>query len=443
MADKIRGTWHDDPAHFQRPSRRDFLHVGAVGALGLTLGDALRLEAAQKQFKSEVGPAKRVIQIFLPGGMTSQESFDPKLYAPVEYRGPFGHRKTAIGGERFGELFDHTAGIADRLCVVRSMTHNEAAHQRGQHNMLTGYRPSPALQFPSMGSVVAHEFGTRNNLPPYVAVPRVPNEYAGSGYLSSAYGAFSLGDNPSSKNFQVRDLSMPSGVDETRFNRRRSMLSAVDSHFRNLESSGNLDAMDSFYQKAYDMVSSKEAREAFALEKEPKELRKRYGMNAAGQRMLMCRRLVEAGVRYVTMSYGGWDHHNNIEQNMKRRVPALDKAFATLIKDLEERGMLDDTLVMLTTEFGRTPKINNNAGRDHYPKVFSIAMAGGGLKKGFVYGKSNSTSTAPDENPVTVPDWATTVYNQIGINAQKELMAPGDRPIEIVKGGSVVRDLIA
>jgi uncharacterized protein (DUF1501 family) len=431
MADEIRGTWHDDPAHFIKPRRRDILHVGAIGALGLTLGDALRLEAAQKQYESKVGPAKRVIQIFLSGGMAAQESFDPKLYAPVEYRGPFGHIKTALDGERFGEPFQHTAKIADRLTVVRSMTHNEAAHQRGQHNMFTGYQPSPAIQYPSMGSVVAHEFGTRNNLPPYVTVPRKPNEHAGSGYLSSAYGPFSLGDNPSSKNFQVRDLNLPSGVDETRFNRRRSMLNAVDEHFRKLEKSGKLDAMDSFYEKAY------------ALEKEPQELRKRYGMNSAGQRMLMCRRLVESGVRFVTMNYGGWDDHNNIENGMNNRVPNLDKAFATLINDLEERGLLDETLVLLTTEFGRTPKINDNAGRDHYPKVFSIAMAGGGLKKGFVYGKSNSTSTEPDENPVTVPDWATTVYNQIGINAEKELMAPGDRPIEIVKGGKVVRDLIA
>jgi len=443
---KITGTWHDDSAHFApKPRRRDFMYVGMVGGLGLTLGDALRSQAqgAIKKYESKEGPAKSIINIFLPGGMAAQESWDPKLYAPIEYKGPLGTINTKISGEKFGELFKDSAQIADKLCIVRSMSHGEAAHERGTHNMFTGYRPSPALQFPSMGSVVSHEFGSRKSLPPYVCIPKQPNEYAGSGYLSSAYGAFSLGADPARKGFQVRDLSLPGDVDFNRFDRRRSMLAAVDHHFATLEKSDALDAMDSFYQRAYSMISSKNAREAFDLDKEPDKIRKEYGENQAGMRMLMARRLVESGVRFVTLTYGGWDHHNKIEDNFKRRAPELDKAFATLIRDLDRRGMLDETLVMLTTEFGRTPKINNNAGRDHYPKVFSIAMAGGGLKKGYIHGKSDSTSTEPEENPLSVPDWATTVYNQLGIVADKELMAPGDRPIEIVDGGKVVTDLLA
>ncbi len=411
----------------------------------MSLGDARRMEAqgAAKDYESKVGPAKNVIHIYLNGGMAAQETFDPKLNAPLEYRGPFGTRKTGLPGVRFGELLERSAGVADKMTVVRSMSHGEAAHSRGRHNMFTGYRPSPALQYPSFGSVVSHEFGWRNNLPPYVCVPNKLNEFAGSGYLSSAYGPFSLGSDPGNKNFTVRDLASPDGVDKERFKRRRSMLSAVDEHFMSLEDSKALDSVDSFYQKAYGMVSSEEARRAFKLDEEPDKLRDRYGRNRIGQRMIMARRLVEGGVRFVSLQSGGWDMHNNIENGMKKRVPPVDRAFATLLEDLDERGMLDETLVMFTTEFGRTPKINSNAGRDHYPKVFSIAMAGGGLKRGFVYGKSNSTSTEPEENPVSVPDWATTVYKQMGIVADKELIAPGDRPVEIVKGGKVVDDLIA
>ncbi|MBI1374094.1 MAG: DUF1501 domain-containing protein [Phycisphaera sp.] len=443
MSDPIRGTWQDDPSHF-RPRRRDVIRVGAIGALGIGLGDVLRMEAqgAQKYYESKEGRAKSVIHIFLPGGCAAQETFDPKLYAPIEYKGPFKPIKTKIDGCYFSEHFPKTAAIADKITVVRSMTHGEAAHERGTHNMFTGYRPSPVIKFPSMGSVVSHELGVRNYLPPYVAVPSQPNEFAGSGYLSSAYGPFSLGSDPASKGFSVRDLTLPSGVDSNRFGTRRSLLQVVDDHFRSTEKADALDAMDSFYQQAYGMISSKEAREAFDIDKEDNKLRDTYGRNSAGQRMLMARRLVEAGVRFVSLTYGGWDMHNNIESGIKRNGPELDQAYAALISDLDQRGMLDSTLVMVSSEFGRTPKINKTAGRDHYPKVFSILLAGGGVKRGLAYGLSDSTSTGVEEDPLTVPDLATTVYNQIGIVADKELMAPGARPIEIVKGGKVVTDLL-
>jgi hypothetical protein len=323
------------------------------------------------------------------------------------------------------------------------MTHGEAAHERGTHNMFTGYRPSPALQYPSMGSVVSHEFGPRNNLPPYVCVPSLPNPYAGSGYLSSAYGPFSLGADPSDKNFQVRDLNLPDGVDTARFSRRQTMLQTVDDHFRQLEKTDALDAMDSFYQRAYAMISSKEAREAFNVQAEPDAIKDEYGRNTAGMRMLMSRRLVEAGVRFVSMTYGSWDHHASLVNGFKNQMPPFDKALATLIIDLERRGLLDSTLVMVTTEFGRSPKVNKDNGRDHYPKVFSIALAGGGIKKGQIYGSSDATSIEPDRDPLNVADLATTIYNQLGIVADKELMAPGGRPIEIVDGGKVVNGLLA
>jgi len=430
----------------RQPGRREFLFTGLVGGLGLTLGDFFRMQqaqAAQKHYESKEGPAKSLIHIFLPGGMAHQESFDPKPYAPIEYRGPLGTIKTKIEGEVFSENLKRTAAIADKIAVIRSMTHGEAAHERGTHNMFTGYRPSPALQFPSIGSVVTHEFGSRKNMPPYVCVPNQPNEFAGSGYLSSAYGPFSLGSDPASSGFQVRDLKLPGGVNATRWSKRQTLLGVVDDHFKKLEESDALDAMDSFYKRAYAMISSKEAREAFDIKKETDAIKNAYGKNQAGMRMLMARRLVEAGVRFVSLTYGGWDHHNKIRDSVRKQLPPFDQAFAALINDLEKRGMLDSTLVMVSSEFGRTPKINRTDGRDHWPKVFSVVLAGGGTKKGVIYGTSDPTASEPDRDPVQVADLATTVYNRLGINADKELMAPGDRPIEIVDGGKVIKELLA
>jgi len=416
----------------QFSTRRDFLHVGLIGGLGLTLPDFLRLEAkaALKHYPSTEGKAKSLIHIFLPGGMAHQESWDPKPHAPLEYRGSLKPVGTSIDGVQFSELFKHTAEIANKMTVCRSVTHGEAAHQRGVHNMFTGYRPSPAVDYPSLGSVVSHELGSRNNLPPYICIPEQPNKFAGNGYLSSAYGPFSVGGDPSLKNFSVRDLTQPKDIGTERFERRKNLLSTVDSHFRNLEKSDALDSMDSFYQEAYGLISSKEAREAFDIGGEGAKIRDEYGRNPAGQRMLLARRLIEAGTRFVSLTFGSWDHHENINKSMRRDAPKLDQALATLIRDLDRLGRLDSTLVMVTSEFGRTPKVNKNGGRDHWPKVFSTLLAGGGIRQGSVYGASDPLGAEPDDNPLTVPDLATTIYHQLGIVADKELMAPGERPIE-------------
>ena len=438
-------TWYDDPAHFRKSSRREFLYVGLVGGLGLSLGNFLRLQAAEQATLTEplVAKAQSLIHIFLPGGSAHQETWDPKPFAPIEYRGPLGTVDTAIPGVKFSQYLEKTAKIADKITIVRSMTHGEAAHERGTHNMFTGYRPSPAIQYPAMGAVVSHELGSRNNLPPYVCIPGVPNEFAGSGYLSTANGPFSLGGEPANKGFAVRDLNMHSGITDERFERRRSILSTVDEHFRTLEKSDALTAMDSFYQSAYALVSSKEAREAFNLAAEPEAIRNEYGMNEAGQRMLMARRLVAAGVRFVSMTFGGWDHHSNISRSMESQLPKFDQAYAALIKDLDQRGMLDKTLIMVSSEFGRTPKINKDAGRDHWPRVFSVAFAGGGFKRGFVYGSSDPTGSEPDQDPLTVENMAATVFTQLGIKPEKKLIAPGNRPIDIVRSGTVVNELLA
>ncbi len=427
------------------PSRRDFMHVGFLGGLGITMGDFFRLkkaEADRKNFESKEGTAKQVIFIYLPGGASHQEMWDPKPNAPIEYRGPMSSIKTNVAGVRLNETLKKTAQVMDKITICRSMTHGEAAHERGTHNMFTGYRPNPALKFPSMGSVVTHEFGPRNYLPQYVCIPNQPNEFAGTGYLSSTFAPFSLGADPARKGYRVRDLTLPRGVDSIRFSRRRGLLDTVNEHFATTEKSDALDSVDSFYQRAYAMVSSQKAREAFDLEKESAKTRDAYGRNIAGARMLLARRLVEAGVRFTTMTYGSWDMHDKVQERITKSVPAFDQAFAALITDLDQRGMLESTLVCVASEFGRTPKINKTSGRDHWAKVFSVVLAGGGVKRGFVYGSSNATASEPENNPLSVPDWASTIYHCLGIVGEKELIAPGARPIEIVNGGKVVKEML-
>lgn len=433
-------------APHRQPSRREFLYVGLLGTVGVTMSDLFRLEAkaaATGQLGPTAGRAKSVINIYLPGGMSHQESFDPKLTSPVEYRGPMEATKTALEGVYFSENLKETAKIADKITVVRSMTHGEAAHERGTHAMFTGYRPSPAILYPSMGSVVSQQLGERNNLPPYILIPNQTTPFAGTGYLGAAYGAFALGSDPASDSFSVRDLTLPSGIDAQRFATRREMRSVVDAHFSALEKSDALDGMDSFYQRAYAMISSAPARAAFDIKAEPAKLRDAYGRNAAGQRMLLARRLVEAGVRFVSLTYGSWDHHDNIKRANGTQMPNFDKAYAALIRDLDERGLLDSTLVIVNTEFGRTPKINGTAGRDHWPKVFSIALAGGGIKRGYVHGSSDATGGEPETDALSVEDYAATIFHQIGIDPDKAILTPGGRPQAIVKDGKVVRELLA
>lgn len=424
-------------------SRRSFLTVGAVG--GLTLADFLRMRTVygdQKHYDFIPAKAESVIHVFLPGGMAHQESWDPKPYSPLEYRGEMGTIKTKTG-EVISQTLPKLAQCADKFTIIRSMTHGEAAHERGTHNMFTGYKPSPAVVYPSFGSVISHEYGPRNNLPPYVCIPNKPNEFAGSGFLSSSYGPFGVGSDPASKGFRVQDLNLAGGVDAQRFARRRSALASVNEYFAAKQSADAVSAMDSFYERAYSLISSEKAREAFAIEKEPKEMRDRYGQNQAGQRLLLARRLVEAGARFVTMTYGGWDMHNDITNNFNRQMPSLDQGLSALLNDLDSRGLLDSTLVMVSSEFGRTPKINSTGGRDHWPKVFSVMLAGGGMKRGLVYGASDPTAAEPDLDPVSPENLATTMYHLLGIVADKELMAPGDRPVEIVDGGQVIKELLA
>jgi len=419
-------------------NRRNFLTRSSL--IGVGLNFSLYLKAENTVVSN--AKAQSVIYIYLPGGMAHQESFGPKPLAPVEYRGPLSTVKTKITGEVFSQYLPETAKIADKITVINSMTHSETAHERGTNNMFTGYRPSPALQYPSFGAIVSHELGVRNNIPPYVSIPTVANEFAGTGYLSSSYSSFSLGSNPESSDFKVRDLRLPDNISLQRFDQRKKILDIVNSKFSNEQSSDKLTALDAFYQNAFNLMSSDSAINAFVLNQEDNKIKDMYGKNAAGMRMLLSRRLVEAGVRFVTMTYGGWDHHDGIAGQMQRNLPPFDKAFGALINDLDNRGMLDSTLVIVGTEFGRTPKINPTSGRDHWPKVYSTVMAGGGIKRGLVYGKSDPTGSEPAENPVDISDWAATIYHLLGINHDKTLIAPGDRPVKIIDGGKPITQII-
>ena len=447
----------------QRSSRRDFLRVGSLAIGGLTLGDFFRIQSAQaeqKFYESTENTAKSVIQIVCQGGIAAQEAWNPKPESPLEYRGPFGVAKTPIPGTVLSEKMAECAKVADRMCVVRSVMGGPPDHGLAMYHMVSGRRPSPAIKHPSVGSVVNHEFGSRAGLPGYIAIPN--GGFLGSvgtGYLSPKYGAFSVGGDPAQGNgFQVRDLTLPAGLESPDFNTRRSLRDIVNREFAKLEADPTpLETMDSFYQQAYAMISSPAVRDAFDLSKESDALKREYGFgrflenghygqpygSQAGMRMLLARRLVEAGARFVSLTFGGWDTHTQIRETYQKQMPPLDNALATLIRDLDDRGLLDSTLVWVASEFGRTPKINPSAGRDHWSRVFSIALAGGGLKRGMFYGDSDATSAEPAKNPAPLEDLHSTLYRLIGINSDKELMAPGDRPIEIVDGGKVIEDLVA
>ncbi|MEI6234659.1 MAG: DUF1501 domain-containing protein [Planctomycetota bacterium] len=441
--------------------RRNFMQVGALSVFGLTLGDYLGKKARAGEGdgrsvsgnKAKEGQAKAVIQIYLPGGSPHQETWDPKPDAPVEYRGPLGVVKTKIPGVVFSEYLSKTAQVADKMTVIRSIAGRIPDHAQAAYHMMTGYLPTPAIQHPCMGSVIAQQFGPKNNLPPYVGVPNV-QPAGGTGYLSSKFGAFEIGADPGQAGFKVRDVTLPKGIENEQFNRRKSARDAVEAHFKSMETDPRaLDAMDSFYQRAYNLISSPAAQKAFTLDDETTQMNALYGTDmrdtrsgaiaGIGKRLMMARRLVEAGVRFVSVSYGGWDLHVNVKDNVARQLPAFDHALAGLITDLDQRGLLDSTIVMVMSEFGRSPKINTDAGRDHYSRCFSVALAGGGLTRGQIYGSSNSTASEPDVDPVPVEDMLFTVYNQLGINADERLMAPGDRPIDIIRGGKLVKGIVA
>ena len=456
-------------ACFRRISRRQTLQVGVCGALGLSLADLFRLEVrgedSANQAFSAAGSKGRlkpktlsVIQLNLGGGFPQQESFDPKPEAPIEYRGSFGVTKTK-NGDIFSDNLPKTAAIADRLTVIRSVVGKIPDHGLATYHLSTGYTPTAVIDYPSMGAMISHELGPRGLLPPYIAVPNQLSYGGGTGFLSSTYGAFELGADPAQgKNFKVRDFSLPNGISTERLDRRHAARRIIEERIRNEEADpATLDTMDGFYGKAHELLTSADAQKAFTFEGETDETFELYGSTVTGgvrgpdgryhpkglaERLIMARRLVEAGARFVTVSYGAWDSHIDVKKNCIDQMAPLDQAIAGLVTDLDRRGLLDTTLFWVTTEFGRTPKINKDSGRDHWARCYSNLLAGGGFHKGLIYGASDSTAAEPARDAVTLEDLMFTVYHQLGIDADKELVAFGTRPIEIIKDGKLVKGLI-
>jgi len=431
-------------------TRRDFLRIGAVAPLGLSLSSMLAMQSASaKDEKSEAASglkkarAKSIILVYLGGGMSHHDTFDMKLDAGAEIAGNYKSIATNVKGLHISEKLPKMAQVMNKLTLVRSQAHNNDHHETATNWVMSGRFGSPFGDYPAMGAVVAHESGFAGTLPPYVAVPNNPSftwELGRSAFLGGRYESFKAGD-PNGANFKVRDLSMQQPMKDDRLARRRSLLAAVDSLSSKVKSDDQLSTYSEFQQRAADMILSPQAQNAFDIDKETKELRDGYGRTTFGQSALLARRLVEAGVRFVTINYGGWDHHGKIFEGLDKKLPEFDAGVASLISDMDERGSLKDTLIVVMGEFGRGPKINKDAGRDHWGPAGSMLFAGAGVGRGNVIGATDKTGGYVTDRPVAPSDVAYTIYDALGINPRKHIFTPDGRPLEIIDQGSTVSEL--
>ncbi len=423
-------------------SRRDFLRVGSLGLGGLSLASVLRSEAHASSKKSGAR-AKSVLLVFLGGGISHHDSFDLKPDAPDDIRGKYQSIGTVVPGLKIGEKLPMMARVMDKITLVRSGAHNNDHHETATNWVLSGRFGTPFGDYPSIGAVVAHETGFTGTVPPYVAVPRNPSftwELGKSAFLGGRYESFKAGD-PNQQNYRVQDLQPAGGVDLRQIERRETLLQTVDGLARRIEGNDAIATYDEFHARAREMVLSSEARRAFAIDQEPEKLRDRYGRNTAGQSMLLARRLIESGVRFVTVNYAGWDHHAKIYENLDKKLPEFDRGVSALIEDLDSRGTLEDTLLVVMGEFGRTPKMNKDAGRDHWGQAGSLLVAGAGVKRGFVLGKTDKHGAYTTQRPVSPADVAFTMLDSLGIDPRKQLTTPDGRPIEILDQGETVKEL--
>ena len=431
--------------------RRDALRVGGLTAFGLSLDQWFQQSATASERGSSgkdglKATADACILIWLDGGPSHLETFDLKPHAPEEVRGPFQPISTNVAGIEIGEHFERTAAVMDKLAIIRSMTSTLGEHNFASHYLLTGYKPSPALVYPGMPSVVTHLRGGPTAIPNNVALQR-PNAMAGRGYLGPATSPFVVEGDPSRPGFRVKDLSASVVLDADRSNRRRTFRDEIDRMAGQAEMMG----ADASFEQAYRLIASQEAREAFELGHEKNSTRSKYGQHQLGQNCLMARRLIEAGTKFVTVTDRGWDTHENLYTRLREgytggtvgKIPKLDVALSALIEDLDERGLLDSTMVIVMGEFGRTPKLNPRGGRDHWPRAFSVALAGGGIRGGQVVGKSDSRGERPAERPISPADLACTVYHALGIDSELELQTDDGRPVQINRDGQLIRELVS
>lgn len=428
-------------------TRRHLLRLGVAGmAAGVGLPHLLAAE--EKRARADA-KAKACIFLFLEGGPPQQDMWDPKPDAPEEIRGPFAPVSTSVPGTIFTEHCQQCAKIAHKFTVVRSHSHNDNGHATGYHYVMTGRRPTFADgehpiptndNYPSLGSIVARELGSRGKVPAYMNLPH-PMSAGGPGYLGAEYAPFVIEADPSQPDFEVKDLSQLKGLTDERFTLRRKLLAGLE---RSQTRQGRAAAMATYYNKAYELITSPEARKAFDIQSEPAALREKYGLTQAGQCALMARRLVEAGCRFVGVDMPGWDVHFNCFPSLKEDlIPPADRAFAALINDLDERGMLDSTLVVMMGEMGRTPRVNAQAGRDHWSMAQCILFAGGGTKPGQIIGSTDKQAAAPTSDPVSINDLLHTVHRLMGIDSSKEYLDKLNRPIPITDGGKLIPGLIA
>jgi hypothetical protein len=430
-------------------SRRNLLRVGSLAALGLSLPDLLRSQARASS-AATAGANKRdvsCILLWLQGGISHIDSFDPKPEAPVEIRGEFGVIDTNVPGIQLCDPLPMLAQHQDKYSILRSLNPRNGSHGTADAYMMTGHAFSQTVTFPTFGSVIAKERGDRDSMPPFVQVgTNVDQRFGGgiAGFLGDQFNPFVLPGDASKPGFTVRDVTLPGGVDRARFDRRMKVLETVDTWQAKIESgSPALEAADTFYEKAYSLITAPRAKKAFDIGAEEPRLRDRYGWNSLGQGCLLARRLIEGGVRFVTVTDGGWDTHQNNFPSLKGRLlPRLDTALAGLLQDLSDRGMLDTTLVVTLSDFGRTPKINPSAGRDHWSTAGIALLAGGGIRPGIAVGRTNALAEQPTESPYVTEDLAATLYHCLGIPLDTTHHTPDGRPIQVNYDGRVIRELV-
>lgn len=424
-------------------SRRDFLRVGTIAPLGLSLAHVLGMQQTCAAETSPKRRAKSVLLVYLGGGLSHHDSFDMKPAAPEEIRGKYKPIETNVAGLQICELLPKLAQSMDKLALVRSGAHNNDHHETATNWVLSGRFGSAFGDYPAIGAVVAHETGFSGQVPPYVAVPQNPSftwELGRSAFLGGRYESFKAGD-PNAGNYKVRDLARGTPVSEPSLARRNKLLAAVDSLARQIDGNDQLATYDEFQRRAAEMILSPQAQAAFDIERESTELRDRYGRNTFGQSCLLARRLVEGGVTFVTVNYGGWDHHSKIFENLDKKLPEFDRGFSALIGDMHDRGLLDETLVVCMGEFGRTPKINKDAGRDHWGPAASLLFAGAGVKPGQVIGATDETGAYVTKRPFAPADVAATIFTALGIDPRKQIHTPDGRPLEILDEGRAIEDL--
>jgi hypothetical protein len=429
-------------------SRRQALRIGASGFLGgLTLPKLFQMEATASN--GQAAKAKSCIFLYLQGGPSTIDMWDMKPDAPVEIRGPYKPIRTNVVGTIVGEHCHRSAKIADKYTILRSHSHNDNGHTTGSHYVLTGNRPNfadgansriPVNElYPSLGSIVSRELGTRGSVPPYINMPH-PLTAGGPGFYGAEHAPFVIESDPVQPDFEVKDLQTDERLSELRFKRRQRVLKGLE---KDSVQSGRANTMATYYDKARDLITSPEARKAFDLKSEPEKLRTAYGHTSLGQCSLLSRRLVEAGCRFVGVDHGSWDTHFSCFPSLEKDlIPHADMAFSTLVADLQDRGLLDTTLVVMMGEMGRTPRINDKAGRDHWSQAQSVLLAGGGIKPGIIVGATDKTASFPTTEPFGVADVLRTIFHLMGIDSDKVYRTPLGRPVPIVSGGKVIKELL-